>query len=372
MNVAGGFEFLILFFIEFLLAFLSSAFLPMTSRRKKLYLNLSLGILAIMTMFHNFSVGNDTMHYVMHFRVIAKFANIKDALSYGRFESGYTAYVWLLSRISKNPQILFLVTGAIIYVSLFRFLNRWVNSPGLFIVLYVATLKFDSNLSTIRQALALSIVLLCFDFAVEKKLLKFAITTLLAASFHNVALAFVIAYPLINIGDSYNENGQHRPEKVLFLLTCAGFVAFQPLLNLVIRYFPIYQYYLGGIYTDGNVRLATVINIIVCLLMLSVPHFVFEKEEYEEKDVAIWRLSLVNLGLTVISMNATLIARVSSLFGLFPLIYYNERVSGSMLQGNKRVMLILSIVLFGLEGFVITMLKTPDWYTTYPFVWCWQ
>ncbi|MBQ9891094.1 MAG: hypothetical protein IJM39_06755 [Firmicutes bacterium] len=63
MNYLGCIHYTVLVGIEIILAYGFSAFSNMDKlkRNKRVYLFLALGILAIMTMFHDSSVGNDTL-----------------------------------------------------------------------------------------------------------------------------------------------------------------------------------------------------------------------------------------------------------------------------------------------------------------------
>ncbi|WP_237750463.1 EpsG family protein [Weissella cibaria] len=63
---------------------------------------------------------------------------------------------------------------------------------------YLSRLYFTRDLNQMRQAVACAIVIYAVKYVAEKKILPFMVIILIASSFHTVALAMVIVYPLIN------------------------------------------------------------------------------------------------------------------------------------------------------------------------------
>lgn len=364
------------YLFEIVLAGAFGAFSNMKPRKKQLYLILALGALSFLTMFRGSEVGNDTAEYIVFFENVQRMTLAK-ALETSRFESGFVIYVWLLTKISSSPQILFIVTGAGIYCSLGRWLNKWSKAPGLFVCLFVSTLAFDSWLSLVRQTIALAILLFAYDSIVERKPIRFLITTIIATQFHNAAFAFLLAYPVVNWIGEKKENKLMGSFELL-AVTVTGCVAlmFNKILSIAISIFPVYSYYLNGAYTDGTPRLAVTLKILVYGLMLFIPRLVVGRKglrkRLEQKERALYRLSVMNLALLFVANFATLMARVSGVFTIYAICDYVEYINTLKLKNNKSILIVLSLVLFGLYGLTITLLRTPKWQTTYPFSFCWQ
>lgn len=78
-------EFLGLVGYEVLIAYAMKAFWPMNQKKKIIYLFWALLPLALMTMFHSESIGNDTQAYTELFDAVCNMT-LKQALSNGRFE----------------------------------------------------------------------------------------------------------------------------------------------------------------------------------------------------------------------------------------------------------------------------------------------
>lgn len=352
-----------------------SAFLPMNSKIKRIYLSITLGIFAFMTMFRAETVGNDTLDYIQTFNLTAHSGDILAFINDSAIEPGYLAWNWIISCFIDKPQALFIVSGLVFYLSLGRFVNKWMPAPGLVIYALVAMHLFDGYLSTMRQTLALAILLFAFDFAYSKKPLPFILLCLFATQFHMAAFLFLFVYPIKNVNPTFRT----KASKVGVALLVVGAVgiamfAFDNILSFLMDVFPKYQYYLGGKSVDGETRLATLLNIAVYSLMLIIPKLMKSRnvEFSDEKAVATFkRLSLFNIIILVLSMNATIFTRFTGLFTLFSTGDYSTAVA--RLERREHILFVLlSVLLLYAYGLVIALLKTPEWYTTYPYSFFWM
>lgn len=364
----------ILITYEFVVAFLTSAFTPMEKSRKKTYLFMAFFPLAMMTMLHSWSVGNDTIQYINIFKKYRNYTWSQLFLDQ-RFEHGFLAFNWLIGKVTSNPQWVFVITGSLLYISLFRWVNKYIDAPGLFVILLVEMLIFDYWISAQRQVVATVFLLIAFDAITEKKLLRFIILVLFASVFHNVALLFLIAYPIIN----FSPKARKKPisfEIIILVATLVILLFLEIILRSVVVLFPTYEYYLNSVYADGKARLAVILNLVVYSLMLFVPGLIerqisdFRNEEASIR--ALYYLGLINVELTVLANSATLFARVASIFTQFGIAYYCVSVSKLQINKNRQIMNGLTVVSFAVYAFIITALKTPEWQQTYPFTWFWS
>ena len=256
-------EFLGLVGYEALLAYAMKAFRPMKESSKKVYLFWALLPLAAMTMFHSENIGNDTRAYTGLFEAV-KEMTLKMALSNGRFEKGYMLFTYVLTRLFSSRQCVLIAEGAIVYLSLSRWLNKWCKAPGLFVCLIVEMLEIDGWMSAARQSLAVAVLLFAYDALVEKKLLRFFILVILAAQFHAVAYVFLLAWPMLWWVDEYRRNSLEKKwqfEKLMAVCVVGIALLTWPMINLLLKIFPKYQYYMSGVYMDGQARLAIILKI---------------------------------------------------------------------------------------------------------------
>ena len=195
-SVLATVEFLGLVGYEVLTAYAMKAFWPMNQKKKIIYLFWALLPLALMTMFHSENIGNDTRAYTDLFEAV-KEMTLKMVLSNGRFEKGYMLFTYVLTRLFSSRQCVLIAEGAIVYLSLARWLNKWCKAPGLFVCLIVEMLEIDGWMSIQRQALAMAILFFAYDMLIEKRLLRFVVLVILAAQFHAVAYVFLLTWPML-------------------------------------------------------------------------------------------------------------------------------------------------------------------------------
>lgn len=367
-------EFLGLVAYEILMAFFMGAFHPMENAKKKRYLFLALFPLVAMTMFHSENIGNDTRAYTDLFEDV-KEMTLKMALSNGRFEKGYMLFTYVLTRLFSSRQCVLIAEGAIVYLSLSRWLNKWCKAPGLFVCLIVEMLEIDGWMSAARQSLAVAVLLFAYDALVEKKLLRFFILVILAAQFHAVAYVFLLAWPMLWWVDEYRRNSLEKKwqfEKLMAVCVVGIALLTWPMINLLLKIFPKYQYYMSDVYMDGQARLAIILKIIVYALMLLAPRWIKNQNRGTRQSVvelSLYRMALINIVILVAANQATILTRFSGVFSLYAIADFSEQVARLQYKKNREIVTILALVLFAVYGVIITIYRTPEWQTTYPFEW---
>lgn len=367
-------EFLGLVGYEALLAYAMKAFRPMKESSKKVYLFWALLPLAAMTMFHSENIGNDTRAYTGLFEAV-KEMTLKMVLSNGRFEKGYMLFTYVLTRLFSSRQCVLIAEGAIVYLSLARWLNKWCKAPGLFVCLIVEMLEIDGWMSIQRQALAMAILFFAYDMLIEKRLLRFVVLVILAAQFHAVAYVFLLTWPMLWWFEEHRVNSLKKKWKFERLMAvCVVGIALLtwPMINLLLKIFPKYQYYMSGVYMDGQARLAIILKIIVYALMLLAPRWIKNQNRGTRQSVvelSLYRMALINIVILVAANQATILTRFSGVFSLYAIADFSEQVARLQYKKNREIVTILALVLFAVYGGVITLYRTPEWQTTYPFVW---
>ena len=367
-------EFLGLVAYEILMAFFMGAFHPMENAKKKRYLFLALFPLVAMTMFHSENIGNDTRAYTDLFEDV-KEMTLKMALSNGRFEKGYMLFTYVLTRLFSSRKCVLIAEGAIVYLSLSRWLNKWCKAPGLFVCLIVEMLEIDGWMSAVRQSLAVAVLLFAYDALVEKKLLRFFILVILAAQFHAVAYVFLLAWPMLWWVDEYRRNSLEKKwqfEKLMAVCVVGIALLTWPMINLLLKIFPKYQYYMSGVYMDGQARLAIVLKIIVYTLMLLAPRWIKNRKWEAGQSVvelSIYRIALVNIAILIAANQATILTRFSGMFSVYAVAEFSEQASKLKRGKNRKIVTVAALILFALYGVIITIYRTPEWQTTYPFEW---
>lgn len=370
-------EFLGIVCYEVVVALIAGAFTEMSAKRKRRYIFFALLPLAMMTMFHSEDIGNDTVAYTSLFRAVEDMT-LEAALSNTRFEKGYMLFTFILTRLFSSRQSVLIAEGAIVYLCLGRWLNKHCKAPGLFICLIVEMLQIDGWMSAMRQSLAMAVLFFAFDALVEKKLFRFVLFVLLAAQFHAVAYVFLLAYPMLWCFREYRTNPLRknwRFERWMAIGTVGIALLMRPMINLLLKLFPKYQYYVSGAYMDGQARLAIVLKMIVYAMMLLLPLLIRSKGSENKNavsrpaELSFYRMALVNLAIMVMANQATIFMRFAGIFSIYAIAGFSEQTAQLQCQKNRRIVIILALILFAMYGVIITICRTPEWQTTYPFEW---
>lgn len=143
-----------------------------------------------------------------------------------------------------------------------------------------------------------------------------------------------------------------------------------PMINLLLKIFPKYQYYVSGAYMDGQARLAIILKIIVYALMLLAPRWIKNRKWEAGQNIvelSLYRMAFVNIVILVAANQATILTRFSGVFSLYAIADFSEQVARLQYRKNREIVTILALVLFAVYGVIITIYRTPEWQTTYPF-----
>lgn len=170
----------------------------MDSKRTKIVYCCVLGcLLFLIGALKNKSVGFDTLAYANQY---THFVNIGFDDVYGMVhqsfnkEYGYYFFVKFLTLFSDDYQFLFAVVSAAYAFSVSRLIYRYsVDFLSSYIML-ISMAIFLVTLSGLRQTLALAISFFAYDYIIKRKLFKFVIVVLIAATFHVTVLFFLPAY----------------------------------------------------------------------------------------------------------------------------------------------------------------------------------
>lgn len=168
-----------------------------------IFLALTFIYLFIFCVIRSFDVGIDIPGYI---RLYDLTKNIKwDDWGYVYFENGYIAFMKICNMIGLTSRGFFYIVYLIILLPVFIFIKRYSTRPFLSVILYIGFQFFTFDLTGLRQAMAMSIILLAYmEFfkSTKKSILKAVLIILLASTFHRSSLivlpAFLIIYLPIN------------------------------------------------------------------------------------------------------------------------------------------------------------------------------
>lgn len=361
----------------FVILILEITFHPSYSQKgKRRYLICCFFLLTLVSGFRADSVGADTHIYVDLYKKINEYD-----FSSTRFESGYLFYSKLLHRLDPEPLCLLLVSSAICIGTVCIFIYFYSKRPTISMWLYVTMGLYFSQMNILRQAIALSIGAWAFMIVFnekwfnERKLLRLIIPIgliLLAASFHSIAIVYAVPLVMMTIygkGMKTGSQGMNMSRMLLqILLTAFGvFVLYTMVMNLAIRFFPKYQGYFTGLWSDENYS-ASLLSTLIALSFLAVGVSVFYKKDLDY----LQKCALVMVGFNfifgVLSMRMEIWGRLTGMFTIYTyFIWTPEFLNGIKLKSNRRIVE-TAIALAGLAYMLVILIFRPEWTLVVPYV----
>lgn len=248
---------------------------------KKIFLTLMFGTMIIIAGFRGISVGIDTVNYsIMYETVRDGGIAVLPTLSV-QYEWGFLLLTYVLSRIFSSATILFIVCSLITCASFahtfYKYSSDVVMSSFIFIIWF-----FPSTMNTMRQYLALSIILFAVKFIERKNLIKYLIVVALATSIHVTAsIFFVLAVFTL---DKVKIN-----IKTICLSAIGSLIAlnfFDLILNVFFKYFSQYQRFMtSSKYTSqSSISIAWIAFYVITAFIFAYVKYLEEKkvDEYTE------------------------------------------------------------------------------------------
>ncbi len=149
------------------------------------------------------NVGVDSLTYAQAFEFDAKLS-FKEILNIG---AGYMqstdpvfhCFLYLLSLINTDPQIMFIVISAIVAVSVSVLFHRYSEDILLSFVIFITLRMFSFTVTGLRQAMAMAILWWAIPQIKNKKPIRFILIVLAASLFHSSSFIFILAYPLARV-----------------------------------------------------------------------------------------------------------------------------------------------------------------------------
>lgn len=147
--------------------------------------------------------STDTQHYydVMSKAIKAKkWDNFYDPNLY---EAGFQFFVFLLSRVFKDPQWIIVISTAIYVGAICYFIYKNSDDATLSIVMYICLGLMTFQMQGMRQAIAMALCLFAYECAKNKKIIPFILWCALATSIHRTAIVFLVVYPVVQLKYNY-------------------------------------------------------------------------------------------------------------------------------------------------------------------------
>lgn len=204
-----------------------------------------------------YQIGYDYNMYAVGFRFMQEdgFA----IMSYKDWETGFVFISKLLGLIFPNFLYYIGFFAVVTLVSAAVFIYKNSEVPWISTVLYVNVFLFFMTMNFIRQAVALSLVMLAWHFIKRNKFWPFLIIILIASLFHQTVLIMIPLYFMVKMKVGLKELIVYAYLLLWFYISSTGFI------NIITSFF--HEEYSGSVFITKGISLVYAILPVVITII---------------------------------------------------------------------------------------------------------
>lgn len=359
--------------------------------RKKQFVFVVFGIMTLISALRASTIGIDLdLHYAKNYELISSvnWSDIPIFATLKQYELGYCYFTKLLTYISSNVQFYIIITSIIIYGLHGYFFYKKSEDVILSSSLFMFFCLFYMYMNIIRQAVAVSILLLAYLIFSESKkkvhnYVVFVLLVILASVFHSSAILCLV-YLLFD---------KLKFTKIHMLLgivvTALIYVGYSSVYKLVLSILggnDKYSSYLDSEkYGVGHMNSQSIYYVIITLGAFLLGYYIlvwkdktshklFAKQEYKVKSNESFMLymSFIAFACRLLIFKMSIISRFTFYFIPFVLILYPYAISKFKRRSNR---IILNLTVYGVCLFYfmwVTLSNADTLYGVVPYEFFWQ
>ena len=302
-------------------------------------------ILLLMVSCRAINVGTDTASYRSIFYRFAG-QSFRQVLQYK--EPAFSLLCKLISCFTMNCQVMFIVSALISLLPILFLYREEIEYPVLTMALFVTMPTFCFLFSGIRQAIAIGLGVIAFDFVRKKKLLPFALTVALAFLFHRSAFILALMYPAYHI--------RLKKESLIFIV---------PILALIFIFnrqiFSFLRMLLRSYEGIKNVYTGQVTMLILFVLFSIFSFFIVRDSELDADTMGMRNFLLLITAIQMFAPLNTLAMRMGYYYQIFLPIAIPKVIAcrDNRLRYIAKLALVIMTVFFLTRFFLIEPKKNP-------------
>ena len=260
---------------------------------------------------------------------------------------------WFVSRVFNDAQWWLAFIGAVYAFCGVYVIYKESENPLLSVIAWLSLGFFSFSLSGLRQTLALSLTMLAYFPAKNRKFWKFLILVILATLFHTSAFVFLLVYPIVDkkIGIGH---------AIIALTAVIVFVGFQGTVRSLIAFF-FDDSYLGGYADRDNALTFTGFIIQVAIFVFCMIYYPNVRKRYKNGDI-LYNLSFVGILFQLFSSMIAEMFRVSMYFSFFNVLLIPLAIN---CEPNKNIRQMVALII----GLVFVIYMFRGGIPTYDFFW---
>ncbi|HFI0214589.1 TPA: EpsG family protein [Streptococcus suis] len=335
--------------------------LPISNNRLRKLMLIFTGIIIFFVVgFRTWDVGTDTVTYVTLYPYLANLhVSMTDFFS-SRFEIGFVWLTNVLYPISEHYSLLLATLAFFTIAPIFYIIAKDSKDYGLSLLIFIGT-TFRLTMSSIRSALASSLVFLAFHFLKygKKKLAIFLIV--LSSFFHISSLAML---PLI-LGDRKWSN---TVRKLMLLVSLVGYVTVDKIILLVLGNSKYVTYLEGGVaqnWLQGGQKISLILQFVIFLLVFllgMVQKKASERMDVKRDEKEWYYEQIVYIGTLVsfLNINSAILSRLTYFFLPFLSVYLPDTIE-QFKNERSRFIIKLLVAIFFIAYFFFIIILRPQW-----------
>lgn len=347
------------------IAALASNELWRDGRKNHLVLLVTFVVFLVIASIRTESVGSDTPNYAKFFYNVLACNNFGDAFAVSRFEVGFAAVTFLLTRITDSFNVYLLVLCAFYYGCVVSFIGKYGKSYGTAVLIAFGLTVFYDPLITLRQSVSIGFFLIAFRDLLHRKALRYFVLIAIACSFHISAIILVPVYffPAIKLSkasDCVKWLG-------LIALACALEGVALKIAGIV---FPYYAHYFDTDYAGGGVRAASMLLLgsrLVLLLLACLSNWrAYQKQDESNPIVGkLNMLLLMDVLVAALSLSFNLLDRLEGYFAVSFVVAISNAINFKRNREGRICDLLAILVSF---AYITALLVfRGEWFGIFPF-----
>lgn len=204
-------------FYSILVLVLTLIYVPIYTQKRRVlkdnYFYFACFVLLFFAMCRGTSVGGDLAEYIPLFQKSDFYQSLQDVFrttAFSGYEVGFLFLCKLLSYVSFDSRWFIAATSFLSLIGPFYLVYNHSKNKGLSLLLYVLLDFYNISFNNVRQAIAVSIVMISVCYLLREKKWCFFIGVILAVTIHTSAIFSLLLYPLVKL--------KYSPQRILLLM----------------------------------------------------------------------------------------------------------------------------------------------------------
>lgn len=328
------------------------------NRRNQYFVIIATGLLVLIIGLRSEEMGVDLVSYLPSFTRLNNFSweQLFSLDSYLNYEKGYIFFNKTIGSISTDYNFFLFVCAAVSIIPIGIFVYKNSTNVLLSFLVNLSLPTFLVTFSALRQAIAIGITVLAFEFIKRRKPLWFIVTTLLAACFHSSAAIFLIAYPLYYI--KTGKNGGWISAIALPIIYMLRFPMFEVLSKIFKKN--------AAVDNNGALMLFVVFSIVYIFCLF------FGDRKNNERTNGLSNIFWAACAIQALGGVYSIVIRVGYYFMLYLVLLLPEvfeDMKNRLRPEQRQVVLLIVGVCFLVYG--LYAIRNGGWAETYPYSFFW-